>query len=355
MFMSQTPSTRTDSLWGLVLAAGDGRRLQHYIRQTLGADLPKQFVNFTGDLSMLEQTYRRAEQLIRPERILTIVGKHHLQHGEARRQLASRDPNTIIVQPQNKETGPGVLLPLLHLYKRDPHAIVAMFPSDHFILQEERLMEHVALAAQAVAHDPSEIVILALEAHGPEIEYGYILPRLDDGQISLWGTRPTAGFFEKPDRQLAQELISAGGLWNTMIMVFKVRTVLKMLRRLCPATYYQFLAIFDALGTPLEAKAVENLYEKIEPMNFSRDFLEKVSRIIPAAITVLPVLQVFWSDWGSPERLVQTLALLERASIAARGDDSATPLIPTQAPSRATWHSELHQSKRHAGHKLRAA
>ena len=37
------------------------------------------------------------------------------------------------------ETGPGILLPLVHIYKRCPEAIVSVFPSDHFILEEEMM------------------------------------------------------------------------------------------------------------------------------------------------------------------------------------------------------------------------
>ena len=337
MFMSRTDVA---SLWGLVLAAGDGKRLQSYIRRTRGDNLPKQFIRFTGDLSMLEQTYRRAERLIRSDQILTIVGKHHLQYAEVKRQLAKRDAATIIVQPRNRETGPGVLLPLLYLCKRDPHAIIALFPSDHFILQEQRFMEHVALAAQAVAHDSAQIVMLAVEPNAPEVEYGYILPRCGEGKFTLWGTRQTAGFIEKPDCQLAQQLVSAGGLWNTMIMVFKARTVLELMQRLCPATYYQFLDIFDTLGTPAEEKAVESLYEKIAPMNFSSDFLEKVSHANPAAIAVLSVLGVYWSDWGSPKRLVQTLEHLEKTNgkkYDRAGDSRANQGSP---PTQSIWQTE---------------
>lgn len=341
MFMAQSHTAHPASLWGLVLAAGDGRRLQSYIRQTRGTDLPKQFVTFIDDLSLLEQTYRRAEQLIRREHILTIVGKHHLEHSEVKRQLADRDVDTIIVQPQNKETGPGVLLPLLHLYKRDPHAIVALFPSDHFIFPEKRFMEHVALAAQAVAHDSAQIVMLAMEPNAPEVEYGYILPRSAEGQIPLWGTYQTESFTEKPNRQLAQELVTNGGLWNTMIMVFKVGTVLQMMRRLCPTTYYQFIKIFAAIGTTMETQAVEALYQKLDPVNFSRDFLEKVSRDIPAAIAVLPVLGVYWSDWGSPERVEKTLEYLGKGRSVASNSKSTLKRDPTPQPSRSNWPLEL--------------
>jgi mannose-1-phosphate guanylyltransferase len=129
--------------------------------------------------------------------------------------------------------------------------------------------------------------------------------------------RNAANFAEKPDLVRARELVRAGGLWNTMIMVFKVRTVLKMLRRLFPTTYLHFARIFDAIGTPEEKPAVESAYQTLEPMNFSKGFLENIAAIDPQAISVLPVLQVFWSDLGSPERVEEVLELL--------GQRQATP------------------------------
>jgi mannose-1-phosphate guanylyltransferase len=309
--MRNLQSETSESVWGLVLAAGDGKRLQNYIRHTRALDLPKQYVNFVGRRSMLEHTYERAEQLISPKRILTVVGQHHLRHGEVRRQLAQRASENIIVQPDNKETGAGIFLPLMHLLKRSPQAIVALFPSDHFILEEERFMDHVALAARAVSHRPSTIVLLAMEADGPEVEYGYIVPRSEPGQITLWGTRGAARFVEKPNARLAEEIVKAGGLWNTMIMVFKARTLLDMLATLNPPVARLFARIFDAIGTPAELETVEAVYQLLEPMNFSKDFLEKVAGAYPEAISVLPVLQVFWSDLGSPRRIAQVQQLLE--------------------------------------------
>ena len=63
---------------GLVLAGGDGRRLQSYIQEVKGETLPKQFVNFVGRQSMVEQTYRRVELLIPADQILTVVTRQHL-------------------------------------------------------------------------------------------------------------------------------------------------------------------------------------------------------------------------------------------------------------------------------------
>ena len=58
-------------LHGIVLAAGDGRRVQLYVEEIRGEPLPTQYVNFIGRRSMLEHTFHRAEKLIPPNQILT--------------------------------------------------------------------------------------------------------------------------------------------------------------------------------------------------------------------------------------------------------------------------------------------
>src|SRR5215467_8470291 len=102
---------------GIVLAAGDGRRLQLYVQEIKGEPVPKQYVNLIGRRSMLEHTFHRAEKLISAKQILTVVSRQHLLRDDVRRQLASRASETIIVQPVNKETGPEILFPLMFIYK----------------------------------------------------------------------------------------------------------------------------------------------------------------------------------------------------------------------------------------------
>ena len=49
---------------GLVLAGGEGKRLQPFIRSLGKGTLPKQYINFIGTRSMLEHTLDRAERVI---------------------------------------------------------------------------------------------------------------------------------------------------------------------------------------------------------------------------------------------------------------------------------------------------
>ena len=300
---------------GLVLAGGDGRRLQSYIQEVKGNKLPKQFVNFVGQQSMVEQTFRRVERLIPADQILTVVTRQHLLHDEVCRQLARRRSETIVVQPSNKETGPGILLPLAFIYKRLPEAMVALFPSDHFILEEERFMSYVTLAIQAVKHDPSQIILLAIEPHKPEPEYGYIVPGGDSGSVYRFGTRPVSGFVEKPRPERVAELLMAGALWNTMTMIFKLHALWELVQRVHPALYADFHRILQAIGTAEEQRTVTAVYEQLKPVNFSKEIIEKIADRHPKSIAVLPVRDVFWSDLGSRERVLQVVRKLNRPGV----------------------------------------
>jgi mannose-1-phosphate guanylyltransferase len=295
---------------GLVLAGGDGRRLEPYIEELKGEKLPKQFVNFVGRHSMVEQTFHRVEKLIPVNQILTVISRSHLRHAEVRRQLAKRPTDSIVVQPSNKETGPGILLPLAFIYKRCPEAIIALFPSDHFILEEARFMDHVALAVQAVKEDPGRIILLAIAPHEPEPEYGYIVPCEKVGSHCRFGTSPVSAFIEKPKPELALELVMAGALWNTMTMVFKLRTLWQLVQKVHPELYSNFCRILEAIGTVEEQRIVNDVYEGLEPVNFSKEITEKIADRHPKSISVLPVREVFWSDLGSRERVLRVLRRL---------------------------------------------
>lgn len=294
-----------EKLHGIVLAAGEGKRLEPYVQEITGEPLPKQYVNLIGKRSMLEDTFHRAEKLIPQERLLTVVSRQHLLHTEVRRQIASRPIDTIVMQPANKDTGPGILLPLMFVYKRHPDAVVAIFPSDHFVLEENRFMEHINIALQAIEHDPSRMILLAIEPHEPEPEYGYILPHTQSGKPCRFGIKRVAAFLEKPSADLAAKLVSAGALWNTMTMVVRAHTLLQLVRLVQPDLYNHFCRILDALETRDERLTIDEVYRNLMPINFSKQILERIAAGYSRSISVLPVNKVYWSDLGSRERVLR--------------------------------------------------
>lgn len=163
-------SGQNEHLWGIVLAGGEGRRLQRFIRLRYRSDRPKQYCAFIGTRSMLRHTIDRAERVVAPHRLLIVVNHPHLPY--AQKELRDRPSGTVIVQPYNRETLAGILLPLLHVHRRNPEAAVAVFPSDHFILKEDCFVACVEDAATFVAESPGLLVLLGAEPDRPEVGYG---------------------------------------------------------------------------------------------------------------------------------------------------------------------------------------
>ena len=215
---------RADGLWALVLAGGDGRRLQDLTRRIAGAPIPKQYCRIVGDRSLLEATLARIAPLVTRERTLAIVNREHL--ALATPQLRTVPGWNVVVQPQNRETGPGMLLSLLVLARRRPDATVGVFPSDHHIGDERTFRAHVARMARLVDAHPERIALLGVEPERPESGYGYIRR----GAAVAPGAFDVLSFHEKPTPALATRLSRHGALWNSFVMVFRVARMLELLR-----------------------------------------------------------------------------------------------------------------------------
>lgn len=108
------------------------------------------------------------------------------------------------------------------------------------------------------------------------------------------------------------ELMMGGGLWNTMTMVFKLDTLLELVRRVHPALYLNFSRILEAVGTVEEQTTVDDVYERAGAGQlFKRDHDEDCRS--PSAIALSPSrAEGFWSDWGSREHVLQAFRRLDQ-------------------------------------------
>ncbi|HEY7677868.1 MAG TPA: sugar phosphate nucleotidyltransferase [Candidatus Methylomirabilis sp.] len=292
--------------WAVVLAGGEGRRMRPFVGQFLGSQRPKQFCRIVGRRSMLRHTWDRAARVVEPDRIVTVItaGQEPYLDEEA----AGGVPGTVLVQPENKETAPGLLLPLLWVARRAPAATVAVFPADHFVWEEDRFAGHVRAALAAARERPDRLVLLGVEADAPEVGYGWIAPGepLAAGPATeLYCVRR---FWEKPDARTAARLLASGHLWNTLVLAGQVKAFLALAAACIP----QVLEGLGALGHLLDgvprAAALASAYRRIPPTNFSRALLAR----LPERLMVLAARGVIWSDWGDPDRIVRTLRRFDR-------------------------------------------
>lgn len=67
-------------LWAMVLAGGNGVRLQPLTRRLYGEDRPKQYAALVGSRSLLRQTLDRVGLLIPTDRTLVVSQRHHVRY-----------------------------------------------------------------------------------------------------------------------------------------------------------------------------------------------------------------------------------------------------------------------------------
>ncbi|MGO9450405.1 MAG: sugar phosphate nucleotidyltransferase [Candidatus Binataceae bacterium] len=286
----------------IILAGGDGRRLLEVTRRITGDNTPKQFCPVIGSTSLVEQTRLRASLGVREDRILAVVTRAHERH--YRDLLQEILPQNLVIQPQNRGTAPAILYALLRLSKTAPNAFVAVFPSDHFVSDDREFMRHVDLAFDAAGSHPEMTVLLGITPHAAESGYGWIEP----GELVV--RRPplcrVRRFWEKPRSDIAGELLHAGCMWNSFVMVARVSTLIGLIMVALPELFASFSKIQDLLGTAREPGAIERLYERIPSASFSDEVLERY----PINLGVLPVHGLEWSDLGEPHRVMAVLSRL---------------------------------------------
>ncbi|RPI02646.1 MAG: hypothetical protein EHM64_13610 [Ignavibacteriae bacterium] len=293
-----------DHLWGVVLAGGEGKRLQEFIRKRYGVERPKQYSAIIGKRSMLRHTLDRVEKIIPPKQLQIVVARKHRKYLPD--VLKEREKKSVLYAPENRESAASIFLALSHIYFRDPEAVVAIFPSDHFIGEEDRFLRYVELAISFHEEHPDYVVLLGIKPTEPVPEYGWIEP--SKKFLVHKGNRfhKVVRFREKPSLETAQQYFNKGWLWNSLVLAAKCDLLVKMYRQHLECIYNAFKNAKTTYGTDSEEGFIENAFSDIPPLSFSKSILEE----IPDSLFVLRVEGILWSDWGSKDQVLKDLDIL---------------------------------------------
>jgi mannose-1-phosphate guanylyltransferase len=283
--------------WAIVLAAGEGTRLRTLTTDRRGVTTPKQYCSLSGGRSLLQEALRRGRRLVARRRVIAIVAEAHRRWWEP--SLAELPRENVVVQPRNRGTAAGVLLPLLSIVARDPEARVVLLPSDHFVEDEDILHRALRRAQAAMEEHGCEVILMGITPDAPEPDYGWIVPAADGGGSPM----RVARFVEKPDPAKAIDLMRAGGVWNSFILAAPARALIALYERRLPDLLSAFRG---ALGDEPTAASVAlaGLYAAIGDFDFSRDLLQGSE----TALRLMPVPPCGWTDLGTPDRVARCLA-----------------------------------------------
>lgn len=206
----------------IILAGGTGSRLWPLSRELY----PKQVINLTGELSLLQTTVQRVSSLKGAVTPIIVVGEEHrfLTKSQVEDLHCGADFH-ILLEPFGKNTAPAICGAALFLINQGKGKdVMLVLPADHLITNTEAfartVSEAVTLAAQG------QIVTFGIVPDRPETGYGYI----DKGKGTL-----VESFVEKPDLATAEQYLASGNyLWNSGMFAFTAEALLAEMQLYAP-------------------------------------------------------------------------------------------------------------------------
>lgn len=211
----------------VLLAGGSGTRFWPMSR----ANRPKQFLPLAGGVSLIEATWDRVRVLAPPERIWVVAPK--ALAGDVARALPGLLGPNLVLEPTPRDTAPAIGLACAVVVRRDPEAIVGVFPTDHVVRRVPAFARAVRVATRSARE--GRLVCLGIRPDRPATGFGY----LRCVQTPRAGAAVTVDrFVEKPDLARARRFLASGRyLWNGGMFVWRARRFLEELERASPATH----------------------------------------------------------------------------------------------------------------------
>lgn len=275
-----------ENYYALILAGGGGTRLWPVSRK----EKPKQMLSLVDDMTMFQMAVRRLSPMFPPSRIFVVTGRNYAE--EMREDAPEIPIENFIIEPFARDSGPAVALSLAVIAERDPQAVVTMLTADHYIANEEKFRDVLAVAYQIAQQD--KIVTLGIKPNEPSTGFGYIERGARLGAIDGHAYHVATRFTEKPDIVKATQFVASGRYsWNSGMFIWKVSQGLAEFERQQPQMYDLIHAIRQAIGTSEYETILEQAWEKIPKKSIDYAIMEGAKQM-----TVIPT-DIGWSDVGT--------------------------------------------------------
>ena len=245
----------------ILLSGGSGKRLWPLSNDVRSKQFIKIFKKEDGLYeSMVQRVYRQIKTVDTDASVVVATSKS--QVSSIHNQLG--DDVGICVEPCRRDTFPAIALACSYLKdvkKIDINEPVVVCPVDPYV-EDDYFKALQDLSTEAV-NSSSNLVLMGIEPTYPSEKYGYIIPS-DKEKVSK-----VLSFKEKPTKEVAEEYIKKGALWNGGVFAFKLKYVLEKAHELIDFTDYDDLfSKYDSLTKISFDYAVVEHEKEIEVIRF---------------------------------------------------------------------------------------
>lgn len=280
----------------VILAGGSGERFWPLSRK----NKPKQFLTLddTGRSLLQATADRLALACGDPEVLRVITGTDY--RSQVLDQLPELPIEHLLVEPVARDTAPAILYAALRIAQEEPNAVMGVFPADHRITDTPAFLKVIEQAV-AAAKQTGQLLTIGITPTFPATGYGYIQQAQ---QLEVAGELPTyqvGRFAEKPDQEVAQQFLAAGGYsWNSGMFIWTVKAILEAFQNYQPELYLQ-------LSQAMQQRQMKQVFPTLEKISIDYAILEKASLDPAGQVVVIPA-EFGWDDlgdWNALERLLK--------------------------------------------------
>ncbi len=273
--------------YGVIMAGGGGTRFWPLSRH----EVPKQLLNLSGKDKMINETIDRVSTLADNDDIFVVTNVDQVPGMKDATKGRLREDH-ILSEPSARNTAACIGYAALEIVEKYGDGIMCIFPSDHFIKDEQAFTRILKEAIEVAKGD--SLVTLGITPTFPSTGYGYI--KFDKSETTL--DKKVIEFKEKPDEATAKEYVSSGEYsWNSGMFVWKASVILDEMKKLLPDVYECLEKIGVAMNSANEKQVIESIYPTIPSISIDYGIMEKSDkvRVISA--------EMGWNDVGSWDNL----------------------------------------------------
>jgi len=266
--------------YSIILAGGIGSRFWPLSTNTK----PKQFLKFVSNKPLLVESIERASSLTNKKNIYIATNKIYKKQTEKYIKKFGIPYENFLFEKESKNNFAPISVLSNLIFSKDKDAVIAVFPSDHFIKDKNIFLK--TLKKALIFAKKGNIITLGSVPKRPETGYGYIKIN-SKFKVKNSKLYKVERFIEKPDLKKAKGFLKDRRYyWNAGIFIFKAQTLLEEIKRIYPKVY-------EALSKITNKKDVDKFWPEFPSVSIDYAVMEKTDKL------KLVPLNCGWSDLGS--------------------------------------------------------